>query len=81
GEFACLSEMVSLLSGGSNFIPPEAPLLTEQLARLAMPGMILEGREIIAFGRLFEGAAAVKSYVLRREDALPALSALAGRLE
>ncbi|MFH1069572.1 MAG: Smr/MutS family protein [Candidatus Glassbacteria bacterium] len=81
GQFACLSEMLTLVTGGANFIPPETPLLTPQMAHLATPGLILEGKEILSFGRLFEGAAAVKSYVLRREDSLPALSALAGRLE
>ncbi len=80
-ELDRLAEMCSITSGDSMFSPPEVPILGEQLARLTMPGVVLEGDEIVAFSRLFEGVHAVRGYILRREDSLPSLSQLAGRLE
>jgi DNA mismatch repair protein MutS2 len=81
GELDRLAEMCSITSGSSMFVPPEVPILAEQLARLTMPGVVLEGDEIVAFSRLFEGAQLARGYILRRQDALPALSLMASRLE
>ncbi len=81
GELDRLAEMCTITSGGSMFVPPDVPVLAEQLARLTMPGVVLEGDEIVAFSRLFEGARQVREYILRREDSLPAMAALAGGLE
>jgi len=79
-EFNRLAEMISIAGGEANFKPPEIPVLTEQMARLTKPGVVLEAAEIVSFGRLFEAAGSVKSYILRREDSLPCLSLLAGRI-
>ncbi|HUU30327.1 MAG TPA: endonuclease MutS2 [archaeon] len=79
-EFDRLSEMLSISAGEANFSPPETPVLTEQIARLAKPGVVLEGKEIVLFGKLLADAALVRHYILRREDSLPRLSLLAGRL-
>jgi len=79
-QFELVSEMLSILTGDANFSPPETPLLTEQVLRLAKPGVVLEGKEIVSFGRLLEAAATVGHYILRREDSLPCLSVLAGQL-
>jgi DNA mismatch repair protein MutS2 len=80
-ELDRLSEMYRITAGDSSFCPPDVPLLGEQIARLTMPGVVLEGDEIVAFTRLFEAAQAVRSYILRREDSLPSLAVLAGQLE
>lgn len=80
-ELDRLAEMCSITSGDSTFAPPPVPLLSEQIARLTKTGVVLESDEIVAFGRLFEAAQTVRSYILRREDSLPALSALVGGLE
>ncbi len=80
-EFDRLEEMVGIATGEANFRPSEVPLLDQQVLRLTKPGAVLEGREIVAFGRLFEAAEAARRYILRREDSLPALAGLARRLE
>lgn len=80
-ELDRLAEMCSITSGDATFSPPEIPVLAEQIARLAKTGVVLEADEIVAFSRLFDGAQSVRSYILRREDSLPSLCALAGRLE
>jgi len=80
-EFDRLTEMIAITSGGANFTPSETPVLAGQMARLKKPGVVLEAGEIVLYGKLFEGAAQVRSYILRREDTLPMLSLLAGRLE
>ena len=80
-EFDRLAEMRSISTGEATFIPPETPVLNEPLARLTKPGVVLEGKEIVLFGKLFEGAEAARGYILRREDALPNLSLLAGHLD
>ncbi len=80
-ELDRLAEMCSITSDDSMFSPPEVPVLGEQIARLTMPAVVLEGDEIVAFSRLFEGAQAVRSYLIRREESLPTLSVLAGELE
>jgi len=79
-EFDRLSEMQSITGGEANFSPPEVPVLTEQMARLTKPGVVLEAAEVVSFGKLLTAAASVGSYILRREDSLPELSRLAGRL-
>jgi len=80
-EFDRLSEMISITSGEANFRPPETPVLARQMARLKKAGVVLEAGEIVLFGKLFEGAGQVRDYILRREDSLPLLSLLAGRLD
>lgn len=80
-RFDCLSEMVTICGGDHNYRPPDFPVLAGPLARLTAPGVVLEGVEIVALGRMLDAALSVRSYILRREDSLPSLSALAGRLE
>ncbi len=80
-EFNRLSEMISITTGEANFRPPETPVLAKQMARLTKPGVVLEAGGIVLFGKLFEGAGQVRSYIMRREDSLPMLSLLAGQLD
>ena len=79
-QFECLSEMVTICGEDHNYRPPEVPVLAEPMARLTAPGVVLEGAEIVALGRMLDAALAVRNYILRREDSLPSLSVLAGAL-
>lgn len=76
-----LDEMLSISGEGRNFRPAAAPVLAEQLARLTKPGVVLDGAEIVAVGRMLAAAEDVRGYILRREDSLPRLSELAGILD
>ena len=73
-RFDRLDEMLSISTNEATFRPPEMPDITEQLARLTKPGVVLEAEDIITIGDVLEAAASVKKYILRREDDLPALS-------
>ncbi|MCE5272921.1 Smr/MutS family protein [bacterium] len=80
-HYDCLDEMRSITGEGHNFRPSAAPVLAGPLARLTKAGVILEGAEIVAVGRMLEAAGDERGYILRREDSLPRLSALAGALD
>jgi DNA mismatch repair protein MutS2 len=80
-HYDLLDEMLAIAGEGHNFRPAAAPVLAEQLARLTKPGVVLEGAEVVAVGRMLEAAEDVRGYILRREDSLPRLSELAGNLD
>ncbi|MEA2064219.1 MAG: hypothetical protein U9P14_11010, partial [Gemmatimonadota bacterium] len=80
-EFDLCAEMQRIACGEATFRPPEVPVLSEPMARLTKPGVVLEAAEVTALGVLLEAAGSVRSYILRREDSLPCLSRLAGGLE
>ena len=70
-EFDRLDEMQSVTCGEANFRPPEVPVLSEQMARLTKPGVVLEAAEVVSFGQLLAGSGSVRIYILRREATIP----------
>jgi len=80
-QYDCLDEMRSITGEGHNFRPSAVPVLAGPLARLTKAGVILEGAEIVAVGRMLEAAGDERGYILRREDSIPRLSVLAGALD
>ncbi|HET7039516.1 MAG TPA: hypothetical protein VFH97_06495, partial [Gemmatimonadales bacterium] len=76
-ELRAVAELAGLLAGGDGFRPEPVDDIAALLERLGVPGVVLDGLELVALGRALEAMRLVRAELERVKELAPLTTALA----
>jgi DNA mismatch repair protein MutS2 len=76
-ELKAVAELAGLLAGGDGFRPEPVADVTPLIQRLAVPGVVLDGLELLELGRALESMRLVRAELQRVAETAPLTAALA----